>query len=550
MDIDETPSQHEPNNASHTNTPDPHTAQETEGTSSTANAILNILQQISISPPKMSDAVTGYRPSLQHLHSLPKSIIPKRRLSSSSSFDGFSTTSGNGNGGGHGTSSLSNIDKTHKKQLVYLRGPNKIPTVRYIPSPLSRSFLIKRLNTFSVFNWTISSNKLSPLVCATQGWKCHPVRKNELHCTSCHSGMIVKLPELKDCDLNSQVDTAKSNRSKLVFNNHHHDDHYYDELFLKNTDKYELQYEFRFLDDELDEDEDDNDDVHVYETLVNSYVKRLSTDHYPTCTFLPILPLTPKDESYYISSKDIPREVIKFKERLAILIEQKDRLIGKNFRRICLTTDESAFLLEYLRGAASAAVSNTIEIDVETEETDFASDLTINPSLDVILPALFGWELKIQKFHNEKFLLLKCECCTRRILLCTLHTPIEQIHNVEELQACPHRAEIPAQEQRTEFDETIGCRSRNGGRVEDNQLHHNYDYDYGYNYDYDYDFEDDEDDDTTDLAAEHDGWCCMRQGWRIVLEGLRSSVDGIPLHSPVQSPALSAQAAIETLRRM
>lgn len=455
---------------------------EREGQSSTANAILSILKQISISPP---DAGGEFPKSpLQHLHSLPKSIIPKRRLSSSSSFDGYS-----------GGSNAPSMDKTHKKQLVYLRGHNKLPTVRSIPSPLSRSFLITRLNSFSVFNWTVSSPKLSPLICATQGWKCHPVRKNELHCTSCHSGIIVKLTHVPD------VLTARC--SKKIFNNQHHADDY--NQILNNTEKYELQYEFRFLDDDLDDEDDENDDIHVYETLVNSYVNRLSTDHYPTCSFLPLLPLYPKDENYYLSAKDIPRELAKFHNRLDLFKQNRDRLIGRNFQTQFLSLDEVEFLREYLRYTCKDGAEMETEMEMDDDMAcrsrgSYTTDLLVNPSLDVILPALLGWELKIQTFHNVKFLLLKCECCTRRILLSS--SQIESVRNIEELKPCPHRAEIPAREQPTEFDETIGVQE------------HGFD-----------DEDEDEEEDIINLQQEHDSWCCMKAGWRIVLEGLRSSTD-------------------------
>lgn len=438
-------------------------SKEDEGVSPTASAILNILQQISISP--------NTKPPLQHLHSVPKSIIPKRRLSSSSSsFDGF-----NGNNESH----VNNSDLKHKKQLIYMRGPNKIPTVRYITSPLSRSALIKRINSFSVFNWSIESNKLTPLICATQGWKCHPVRKNELHCTSCHAGIIVKLPELKEYD--------ESETSKKIFNYHHDDDHYYNEIFANTNDKYELQFEYRFLDDELDDQEDgENDDAHVYETLVTSYVTRLSTDHYPTCTFLPLLPLTPKDENYYISTKDMSRELMKFSERLETLRKYRHKLIGRNFNTQFLSRDEQTFLLQYLQSCPS---DEEIDIDVQGNEM-LSTDMRVHPNIDVILPALLGWDLKLQQFHRDRFLLLKCEGCTRRILLNSSpnsESDPDDVQGVEELPACPYRAEIPAREQLTEFDET------------------------------------DPDDEGIDLEGEHASWCCMRHGWRVVLEGLRSA---------------------------
>ena len=449
---------------------DDHVNIDEEAVSSTASAILNILQQISISQSN--------KPPLQHFHSLPKSIIPKRRLSSSSSsFDGFNN--------GNSDNNINNNDLKHKKQLVYLRGPNKIPTVRYIPSPLSRSNLIKRINSFSVFNWTIENSKLTPLICATQGWKCHPVRKNELHCTSCHSGIIVKLPELKEYDEN-----VRENSTKKLFNNHHDDDHYYNEIFANNNDKYELQFEYRFLDDELDDDEEEDDDIHVYETLVNSYVTRLSTDHYPTCTFLPLLPLTPKDENYYLSPKDMSRELIKFQGRLDILRKHRHKLIGRNFKTQFLSKDEKTFLLQYLQNITTDEDMNIdIDIDIDGNET-LSTDMRIFPNIDVILPALLGWDLKLQKFHQTRFLLLKCEGCTRRILLNTSSDSDDDpgdVHGVEELPPCPHRAEIPASEELTEFDET------------------------------------DPDDDGIDLEGEHANWCCMRHGWRIVLEGLRSA---------------------------
>lgn len=464
--------------------------------SASAHAILNILQQITISPPDSSaGAITipttpkpAGRSPLQHLHSFPKSLIPKRRLSSSSSFDGI--TAG---------------DRTDKRQLVYLRG-HKLQSGRPMPLPLSRSQFINRLNTFTVLNWTVSSPKLSPLVCAAQGWKCHPVRKNELHCTSCHSGIMVKLPEnpmptttgLKagtewllatSTSSSSSAPSAANHQPHggKVFSNLHHTDDY--NQILNTTERYELPFQFQMLDDEFNED----DDVHVYETLVNSYVSRLSTDHYPTCTFLPLLPISPKEQNYYITPKDIPREVHKFWHRLAATKRNKGRLIGKNFSRSFLSHDEATFLLEYLRQVSS----DDIDIDNDNGNTmaSGSTDLSVNPSLDVILPALLGWELKVQKFHHEKFLLLNCECCTRRILLSS--TDVDTVQDIEELSACPHRAEIPVREQVTEFDGSLVSAG----------------------------VEEDDDEDIIDLEQEHDSWCCMRQGWRIVLEGLRSSAD-------------------------
>lgn len=480
-----------------------------EGKSTTATAILNILQNISISPPNSSNDKTllGFpynsvnsgsslgRSPIQHHHSLPKSIIPKRRLSSSGSFDGFgsinsdnSNTTNNTNNNIH---HLHHHHNHHKKHLVYLRGYNKVPTVRAIASPLSRSFLIKRLNTFSVFNWSISDSALSPLICATQGWKCHPVRKNELHCTSCHSGMIVKVPEIPE---------VVNTKTTTIFNNQHHADNY--DNILNNTEGYDSPFEFKFLEDDLD-DNDISDNLHVYETILNSYVNRLSTDHYSSCAFLSLLPLFPKDQNYYLSVKDISREVPKFNNRLSLLQEHKEVLIGKNFQTQILEQDEIEFLRGYLKEFSkrnNTQRDSTIEMDVDTDDS--------LPSLDVILPALLGWELKVQTFHNDTFMLLKCECCTRRILLNTCNREATVKTKIEELKPCPHRAEIPAREQRTEFDEATKINDFGG---------------YGGGYEgYDeYEYED-EDEERTHLEQEHDSWCCMRKGWRIVLEGLRS----------------------------
>ncbi|KGK34951.1 hypothetical protein JL09_g5900, partial [Pichia kudriavzevii] len=74
------------------------------------------------------------------------------------------------------------------------------------------------------------------------------------------------------------------------------------------------------------------------------------------------------------------------------------------------------------------------------------------------------------------------------------------VKDIEELKPCPYRAEIPAREQLTEFDETIGIRNQDL-------------------------FEEDYDEELIDLELEHDTWCCMKAGWRIVLEGLRSITD-------------------------
>ena len=348
----------------------------------------------------------------------------------------------------------------------------------------------------------------------------------------------MKLPEDPGLDAGPPSASSMSASSSLpataslskVFNNLHHTDDY--NQILNNTDRYELPFQFQMLDDEFDED----DDIHVYETLVNSYVSRLSSDHYPTCTFLPLLPISPKEQNYYITPKDIPREVYKFWHRLATMKRNKDRLIGKNFRRSFLSHDEALFLLEYLRETSRDDADIDIDIDVDST---YSTDLSVNPSLDVILPALLGWELKIQKFHQEKFPLLNCECCTRRILLSTSN--IDTVQDVEELSACPHRAEIPVREQPTEFDGSIrpsyvaGVLAFGGAA-------------------YDYDDDDEEDEDMIDLEQEHDSWCCMRQGWRVVLEGLRSSADVDlnricvkPSSSPAASPASPAPSAVTDL---
>lgn len=320
-----------------------------------------------------------------------------------------------------------------------------------LPLPLSRHHLLARLATFSPLTWTIEDERLSPLVCAVQGWKSHNshLRKNELHCQGCHAMIMVKLPsqdtlDISDDELGVSIGYGAVEDPFGVHN---------DSGLSPNSPEDDAS--------ELMSITDDTSAPSFYKVLVDSYLRRLQSEHYRKCPFLPLLPLRPEDQDYYIKSKDVEREIHAFQMRhepfcnnLALLNEIKFKSIP------ALTPVDEEFIKEYVE-------SNIIS------------------SNKAFLAALLGWSLKVQSFAENSLSLLRCDYCCRRILLSSTHPG----NGVERLPPCPY----PVSNRMTE-DIEFG----EGGINQD------------------------PDDEEIDLLGEHEDWCCISSGWRLILNGLQS----------------------------
>lgn len=326
-----------------------------------------------------------------------------------------------------------------------------------MPLPLSREELLNRLNTFSPLTWTVMDSQLSPLVCAVQGWKSHDShnRKNELHCVGCHALLMVKLPdetELIDISDDELGVSIGYGAVENLFNTNHFSDGGDDSSDLMSLTE-------------------DISSPSFYKTLIDSYLRRLKSEHYPKCPFIPLLPLKPEDQDYYIKSKDIPREIRAFKERFQIL-QRNDSLLNEiKFKRI---------------------------VNLTKSHLNFISNYSSNDNIKPFLISLLGWSLKIQNFSKDTITLLRCDYCCRRILLSSTYKDkggggggVE----IEKLPSCPYPVSTSVIED-IEFGE--------GGINDEPNIN------------------DDLFTNEIDLMGEHEDWCCIPNGWSFVLIGLQS----------------------------
>lgn len=173
------------------------------------------------------------------------------------------------------------------------------------------------------------------------------------------------------------------------------------------------------LDDEEYDDDDDlasltnthnntNDDDEAnstfYQSLVNSYTKRLMLEHHPKCAFLPLIPLKPEDQDYYITPKDLPRELHAFNSRFKVIQKYQSLLNDTKFKQFPKPLENSK--LAYCI-------------------------------------AILGWSIKVQFFAKDCICLLKCDYCCKRILLSPqVKLDTFDIDGLEKLPDCPYPISI------------------------------------------------------------------------------------------------------------
>ncbi|KAG7886827.1 hypothetical protein KL938_000480 [Ogataea parapolymorpha] len=218
----------------------------------------------------------------------------------------------------------------------------------------------------------------------------------------------------------------------------------------EHKDKNKIVTNFLFVEDEEAEEQF----LKVREQLISSYLRRLRTDHYPGCMWRNSnLDIGLVRKQYHLKISDMNEILEQYQDNLDNLIDHQDIIMLKSY-----TTD----------------IVNKSQIEI----------LQAYNSTNLILSmvALFGWELKQQKFGSKNLALLKCHKCTRRILL----GESENLDHTEPLKSVSYPAEISK---------------------EDSDIN---------------------------LLAEHEHWCCMvtefnnLKGYEVVLTILQSvsSSDG------------------------
>ncbi|KAH3661369.1 hypothetical protein OGAPHI_006776 [Ogataea philodendri] len=224
---------------------------------------------------------------------------------------------------------------------------SKSPKVGKRPSadPFDKHALNDRINSFTILNWAVDDPKLTPLECSVHGWECHR-RKNELHCQYCNAVLLVKLNE-------RTLENPVTN--------------------------------FLFLEDQ----ESENQFVQVRAQLIESYLHKLYTHHYPGCIWKNAnLEIGLVRKQYYLKLSDMDEIILQYQHNLENLLHHQEILLMKNYTFDILSKPQIQILQAY-----------------------------DNTNLVASMIALFGWQLKQQRFGSKNLALLKCHKCTRRILL-------------------------------------------------------------------------------------------------------------------------------------
>jgi len=394
-------------------------------TPSTANAILNILASMQISsnsddedqyatqnghirerrspicaPFKQIHGSKQHSCKYQRFHRMvntaPKLGVSKRRLSNSSDSSGRGIPST----GDHVRTDLNNMLNVGGRLVSRLnsnprlREGNKLKKLtagkfsnrnRAFFDPFDREALLKRIQTFNILNWTVYDQRLTPLECAVNGWRCHRKRRNELHCQGCHATILVRLTGPQDRSNPTKSKSTGENSNKMsLFSNF---------LFESDIEEEEEEAEFR-------------------EMLVTSYVNRLHTEHYTGCIWKQDnLDMSLIKRQYYIRIAAMDRVLPLFYENLNALGQHQDIILS---------------LKEYRKDIFPESTINALQ-----EYTNYK----YSPS--ILLIALLGWGLRQQKFGNKTLVLLLCRSCTRRILLGTVSNS-SLLSDVQKLGSCSY----------------------------------------------------------------------------------------------------------------
>lgn len=278
-------------------------------TSPTASAILKILASIRLTGDETGpeDGNYGHKMIAGHrkYNTAPKSVVIKRRLSNSS--DGS-----NRSGMLSGPNPTTSLEHGTKKEALHRskRVPKVLRPKTQLCDPLDREQIIYRISTFNILNWTIEDDRLTPLECSVNGWKCHSKNKDVLCCSSCHARIMVRL--------------GGTGRTFMP--------------------AYSMSTYANYMNDDIDQDQEE---AELRRTIVGSYLSRLHTDHYEGCIWKAV------DESvgrrqYYLENSDFEQIQANY-DRIVAQDGANEKLILrlKSFQRDILTQDEMNILRAY-----------------------------------------------------------------------------------------------------------------------------------------------------------------------------------------------------------
>ncbi|ODV86972.1 hypothetical protein CANARDRAFT_211472 [[Candida] arabinofermentans NRRL YB-2248] len=475
-------------------------------TSATTSAIVNILSSITISPsqkptsslllshsPTSSSAAAAYLQSqiTQSRTSPTASKYFKRRLSNSSiesltlgratsptattttSAAAASTSPTVGATSSSSKGSLKNYKRYGRRRSSSNSSLTKLSKRPY--DTFDRELLNERIKSFNILTWTITDPILTPLECSINGWKCHSKRRNELHCQFCNAVIFVKL----NLDNRNGSDGERGLDLNLFSN---------------------------CLFESEDEDEAEEQWLKLRASLVESYLGRLKSEHYHTCIWkISRLDTNLIKRAYYWKLGDFDEITQYFGSNVSNLNSNKELILSfRNFDRRKI----------------NKAVSKE-ELKILQKYTNYEYDEII------LLLALFGWELKQQKFGTKNLVLLKCFKCTRRILLGELSSKSQQKlkfggNRIASLNSCEYPPEVVTNgnskisdgfefvdhhHQQLHEGKMLSSYDDVDIDVEDNEEEEEEREEEEDEYGDDNDDEDDEE--AVDLVNDHETWCCI-----------------------------------------
>lgn len=399
------------------------------------------------------------------------------------------------------------------------------------PNQFDKQGLFDRINSYNITNWNIEEEELNPLVCSLYGWKCDNSRrsrnrKNELECISCHARLLIKLDS----------DTGNSNSNN------------YDILKILNGSDDEDEEDEQEEEEELGEFEYGDEHLSysemVRKRLVKNYLQLLkSTGHYSFCSWY----FKSMSINYYkISINDINDIINNLKKNFMNLNKfkkffqfQKIKKI-KKFEKI-----ESNFKI-------NQKILKDFLLDTKNDSDNKDIDYNDNIYIKLILISLLNWEIKFQKFGYKVIILLKCNKCTRRILIGELsEDEFEKIMNMKDdcnddddkysnliLPEVNTRPMIIRTEQKTEFDLNLDNNNNSNNDNNNNEYVSIFDDDINghgqVNSVDEYDEYDDEEEEegVIDLVNEHHRWCCIINessnseilGYELIYDMLKMSI--------------------------
>lgn len=244
-------------------------------------------------------------------------------------------------------------------------------------NPYSRQNLLDRLRTFNALNWQIpyspASNDLTELLCASHGWTCESISrnnntKNHLRCSSCNAELILR------------------------FNN---------EVPLP------IYAPFLF----------DSDDVQLAnDNLVREYITQVqSTGHISTCSWNKIH--TPLNSVYYLTPYVSFTDETLIREYLETLFH-----LTKNCQTLVDHVSEVQNILPPIQTEDLSHFVNASNIWLlsryyKEDKENSAQVLATSCPPWIYWLAAMGWDLNAQKFAQESILLLICSNCNQRVFL-------------------------------------------------------------------------------------------------------------------------------------